>query len=149
MARGGRRGSRAFLRYLWALPNTMIGFLFVPLAFVSGGRVKPVDGILEVHGRAISWLLKRFVPLAGGAAAITLGHVVIGRNQTDLERCRGHEQVHVRQYERWGPLFLPAYFAAALIARLRGGDAYFDNPFERQAREESDEGELRGSTKTS
>ena len=137
MAGLARQALSATLRYLWTLPNTLIGACFVPLAYLSGGRVKPVEGILEVHGRAIAWLLRRFVPLAGGAAAITLGHIVIGRDEADLERCRSHEQAHVRQYERWGPFFLPAYFAAALVARLKGGDAYFDNPFERQARDES------------
>ena len=46
-----------------------------------------------------------------------------------------HELVHVRQYERWGPLFVPAYVGAAIVARIRGGRAYADNPFEIAARE--------------
>ena len=64
---------------------------------------------------------------------MTLGHVVLGRDRASLERSRGHERVHVRQCERWGPLFLPAYGMASLIVKLRGGDAYRDNPFEREA----------------
>jgi hypothetical protein len=61
--------------------------------------------------------------------------VVIGRDARALELTRAHERVHVRQYELWGPLFLPAYFAAGAYALVRGRDPYFDNRFEREARE--------------
>ncbi|MEZ6196296.1 MAG: hypothetical protein R3F20_11320 [Planctomycetota bacterium] len=98
-----------------------------------GGGARVVAGVLEVHGGGVSWGLRRLVPLPGGAAAITLGHVVLGRDAATLERTRRHERVHVRQYERWGPFFLPAYFAASLAARGRGGNAYRDNRFEREA----------------
>ena len=47
------------------------------------------------------------------------------------------ERVHVRQYERWGPFFLPAYFACSLAALARGRDAYRANPFEKEAFEKS------------
>ena len=53
------------LTYLWALPNTLLGALFVPVALLSGGGVRLVEGV-EVHGRALAWLLRRAVPLAGG-----------------------------------------------------------------------------------
>ncbi len=52
------------------------------------------------------------------------------------DRLLEHELVHVRQYERWGILLWPAYAVASLWAKLRGGDAYRDNHFERQARGE-------------
>lgn len=45
-----------------------------------------------------------------------------------------HELVHVRQFERWGPLFVPAYAIASIVARARGGRAYADNRFEIAAR---------------
>jgi hypothetical protein len=64
-------------------------------------------------------------------------HIVVGCDIHCLERTRRHERVHVRQVERWGPLFIPAYFTASLIARLRGGDAYLDNCFEREAYDRS------------
>ncbi len=67
------------------------------------------------------------------AAAMTLGHVVLGCTIADLERTRRHERVHVRQYERWGPCFLPAYFGASLVLKLMGRDAYRGNPFEIEA----------------
>ena len=60
-------------------------------------------------------------------------HVVLGRDETLLDLTREHERVHVRQCERWGPLFLPAYLLASVLVFLRGGRAYLDNPFEREA----------------
>lgn len=72
-------------------------------------------------------------PWGHGADAMTLGHVVIGRDAMALEGTRAHERVHVRQYERWGPFFVPAYFLAGAWALLRGGHPYFDNRFEREA----------------
>jgi hypothetical protein len=70
---------------------------------------------------------------ATGVLALTLGHVILGRDRSCLERCRRHERVHVGQYERWGPLFLPAYAASSLWQLACGRDPYRDNHFERQA----------------
>ena len=127
------RGLRP-LAYLWAGPATLVGLLILLVATVSGGRAQRVRGVLEVHGGLVRWLLTRLVPIAGGASAITLGHVVVGRDAECLARCRDHEHVHVRQYERWGPLMIPAYFASSLVAWLRGRHYYLDNAFERAAR---------------
>ncbi len=124
------------LAYLWAAPTTLAGLPFALLAKPTGGGVRRIDGVLEVHGGAAEWFLRRVTPLVmggPGASAMTLGHVVIGRDQAALDLSRDHERVHVRQTERWGPLFLPAYAAASLWAKLRGRDAYHDNPFEREA----------------
>ena len=121
------------VRYLWALPTTMLGILVAILSIVSGGRARWHSGVLEVHGGFASLFLRKLVPMAGGASAMTLGHVVIARDRECLDWTRTHERVHVRQCERWGPLFVPAYFCGALYARLRGGRAYRDNPFEREA----------------
>ncbi len=67
-------------------------------------------------------------------SAMTLGHVIIGLDERALDLCREHEQAHVRQVERWGALFIPAYLAASLLAWRRGGHYYLDNWFERDAR---------------
>lgn len=120
------------LRYVWALPTTCVGLIFVPLALLGGG-VQIVAGALEIHGPALRWLLRYATIVPGGASAITLGHVVVGASRRVLERTRVHERVHVRQVERWGPFFIPAYLLASVWTRLRGGDPYFDNPFEREA----------------
>jgi hypothetical protein len=71
----------------------------------------------------------------GGGAAMTFGHVILGRNQACLDRSRAHELVHVRQFERWGPLLLPLYVLAGWEVWRRGLDPHLDNPFELEAYE--------------
>lgn len=132
MLETGPAGPR-LLRYFWALPGTLLGLPFLGAAALTGGRVSARGGILEVHGGVVAWLLRRCVPIPGGAAALTLGHVVLGRSEADLTESRSHERIHVRQYERWGPLFLPAYFLASLYLLLSRRDCYHENPFEREA----------------
>jgi hypothetical protein len=121
------------LIYLWVLPTSLVGLLFAALALVSGGRMRVVDGVLEVHGGLVAAFLRHCTPLRGGASAMTLGHVVIGRTRELLDFTRAHERVHVRQAERWGPLFIPAYLLMSAVVYFRGGRAYEDNPFEREA----------------
>lgn len=121
------------LVYLWTLPTSAVGLVLAALALVSGGRARSVSGVLEVHGGLAAWLLRYATILPGGAAAITLGHVVAAVDAAALERTRTHERVHVRQAERWGPLFIPAYLLASAWCWLRRRDAYRDNPFEREA----------------
>ena len=121
------------MRYLWALPNTLLGLVLVPPTLLFGGRARIVEGVLEVHGPLLAALLRRVVPVPGGAAAMTLGHVVIGRDQHVLDFTRDHERVHVRQCERWGPAFIPAYLLAGAWAWVRGRGAYRGNYFEREA----------------
>ena len=127
---------RRALAYLWAAPTSAVGLPFVILARSTGGRAKLVDGVIECSGGAADFFLRRVTPLVmggRGASAMTLGHVVIAPDQATLDLSRDHERVHVRQAERWGPLFLPAYFAASAWAKLRGRDAYYGNRFEREA----------------
>jgi len=103
------------------------------MAAIGGGTVRAVAGVLEAEGPWLAWLLRRLTLPAAGVEALTLGHVVLGRNRSCLARCRRHERVHVGQYERWGPLFLPVYAASSLWQLARGRDPYRDNRFERQA----------------
>lgn len=126
-------GVRQGLAYVWASPTTTLGLVFAPVALLSGGGVQLVAGVVEIYGGGVAWLLRHATLLPGGASAMTLGHAVLGVDRLALELTRDHERVHVRQAERWGPLFVPAYLLASLIARLRGGDAYRDNRFEREA----------------
>jgi hypothetical protein len=120
------------VRYLWAAPTTAIGALVV-LAGLRHAQVRVVDGVLEAHGPTLAWMLRHLTFMPGGACALTLGHVVIGQDHAALESTRAHERVHVRQCEAWGPLFVPAYLAASLVAAARGRSAYYDNRFEIQA----------------
>ncbi len=67
---------------------------------------------------------------------MTLGHVILGRTKAALDISREHELIHVRQYERWGPLLGVAYWGCSLCLWLQGKDAYRDNPFEKAAWEQ-------------
>src|SRR6476620_3803523 len=86
----------AALRYLWAGPTTALGLL-ASLPALWRGHANVVDGVLEVHGPLLSWLLCHATLLPHGAAAMTLGHVVIARDRVSLDATRAHERVHVRQ----------------------------------------------------
>jgi len=123
---------REALRRLWAGPASLIGLAFVPLARVTGGRVRIVRGVVEASGGLLAPLLSRGNPWFP-IQAITLGHVVLGVSAETLERCRAHELVHVRQYERWGPLFPLLYLASSAAALGRGRGGYAGNAFEREA----------------
>ena len=124
---------RKVLAYLWASPASALGLLFALLA-LRGGRIARRDGVLEAYGPLIQSVLTHWTMIPGGVSAITFGHVVLGCDRGALDRSRTHERVHVAQYERWGPFFLPAYVVASVWASLRGGDFYLDNVFERAAR---------------
>src|SRR4051812_29290843 len=125
------------LVYLWTLPTTLVGLLVTLPTVLTGGHARWHTGVLEVYGGFASFLLRRLVPLPGGASAMTLGHVVIARDPAAHTHSRAHERIHVRQCERWGPLFIPAYLLSSLVLKVRGRDAYRDNPFEREAYENS------------
>ena len=119
-------------RYLWASPNTAIGLL-LGLAFAcGGGRMRAVAGVIEFSGGGLGRLLCKAPPPLR-FSAMTLGHVLLGVNEAELARVRAHEHVHVRQYERWGPFFLPAYLSSSLWQWLRGRNPYRDNAFEKEA----------------
>jgi hypothetical protein len=120
------------MRYVWAFPNTAIGLVLLPFALLTRGRAQIVDGVLEIYGGFLSSALG-YIPIVGGAAAMTLGHVVIARDRRSLMFTRRHERVHVRQCEVWGPAFIPAYFMAALWGLMTGAGGYHGNYFEREA----------------
>jgi hypothetical protein len=126
------------LLYLWVLPATLLGLLPIPIVLLQGGAVRVVRGVLEVHGGLVTGILRRGLPWVGPGAAMTLGHVVWGCDQTCLDKSREHERVHVRQYECLGPFFIPLYLLASFVALCRGRDPYRYNPFERAAFERVD-----------
>lgn len=112
-----------WLRVAWAAPWSVVGLVLSP--FFSSRRV--AHGVLLCEGagwpRRVGWRYR----------AITFGHVVLCVDRAD-DALIDHELVHVRQYERWGPLYIPAYLIASLKAKLSGGRAYTDNHFEVAAR---------------
>jgi len=119
--------------YLWTSPTSLPGCLLIVPTLCTGGRCRVVDGVLEVSGGFAAWALKHCTLLKGGATAMTLGHVVLARDLESHDLTRTHERVHVRQAERWGPFFLPAYGVASLVALLKGESAYRGNWFEKEA----------------
>src|ERR1044072_2360515 len=122
------------LAVIWASPWTLLGVAVGALGVATAGRVQRRCGVLEFHGGLVTTLLDA---LPYQPAAMTLGHVVLGRHASCLDQCRAHELVHVRQYERWGPFFIPAYFVSSLAQLVRGRRPYRDNFFEREAFEGS------------
>jgi hypothetical protein len=122
-----------WIRYGWAFPATAVGLIFVLLAWLSGGRARVVDGVIEVQGGLVTLFLRGDFPGFSAASARTLGHVILGLDQANLDSSRVHERTHVRQYECWGVLLLPAYLASSWSAWRRGLDPYYDNRFEREA----------------
>jgi hypothetical protein len=130
-AHGGlNRGlARRLLAYAWAAPNSLLGLLFGLVILLFGGRAQVREGAFEFcRGARLSRSRTPF-----GFTAITFGHVILGADEATLAGVRSHEQVHVRQYERWGPLFIPAYLLSSLVQLLRGRNPYRDNRFEREA----------------
>jgi hypothetical protein len=121
------------LAYVWAGPASCVGLLLAAFGTLGGGRIVRHTGVLEAEGPLLAWGLLHLTLLESGVSAITFGHVVLGTSRAALDATRVHERVHVRQYERWGPLFIPLYVAASLWAGVRGRHPYYDNPFERQA----------------
>ena len=127
-----RRAVGRAAAYVWAAPNSALGALGGLAVLCLGGRLRLVSGAAEFHGG----LAGRFfgsLPAPFRFGAITLGHVILGVSHAELVAVRTHERVHVRQYERWGVLFLPAYALSSGWQIVRGRCAYRDNVFERQA----------------
>ena len=121
---------RQLLRWLWASPASVVGLIVGAVGLCTGGKAIRIGPTLEFWGGAVSGLLQsRFIHARG----MTLGHVILGVSDSTLEAIRSHEWVHVRQYERWGPLFLPAYLLSSAVLWLSGRDPYWENPFEVEA----------------
>jgi len=120
----------------WAGPNTLIGLALGALMSLMGARSQIVRGVLEFSGGVLGSAIAK--PVARiPFRAITFGHVILGADATALDAARDHEHVHVRQYEAWGPFFLPAYVVSSLWQLACGRRCYRDNWFERQAYDQS------------
>jgi hypothetical protein len=138
---------RRFFTVLWVLPVSMFALPLLPLALAwplpanLRARWAVRNGVLEISSPALAWFLRGFWfrALSGGSgfAAATIGHVIVACDQPRLDACRAHEHAHVRQCERWGPLFPLVYVAAGLraaYAAKRWQAYYWDNAFEVEAR---------------
>jgi hypothetical protein len=125
------------LRWCWALPLSLPGLALWAVVRMAQGaqyaRVHRVRGIVvfSVQGKLVERLLKLYPFFEPDALCI--GCVVLARDEAMLAHLWVHELVHVRQALRWGILFPVLYLGASIWAVMRGQDAYYDNPFEREA----------------
>jgi hypothetical protein len=127
------RGWLTTAKLLWASPCSVVGVLLAAIPVALGGRAVWRRGALEVTYRQRlvgCGKLARSLPFRG----IVFGHVILAVTDEELHRIGPHERVHVAQYERWGPLFFPAYGLSSLWQLLRGRSPYRSNHFEVQAR---------------
>lgn len=129
-------------RVLWASPYTLLGLLLGLVGVLFGGRIRYRAGAFECCEGGTKWLVHQ-LPNGQFTLAITIGHVILGQTEAALDIAREHEHVHVRQYERWGPFFMPAYFLAGVYQWWNGKRFYRDNPFEREAFDVSERGDDR------
>jgi hypothetical protein len=92
-----------------------------------------VRAVLVEDPRVGLWFRAHAIPVQ----AQTLGHYVFSRGPIP-DRTLAHEFEHIRQWERYGPLFLPLYFGSSAAALFRGRRPYWDNRFEAAARRRAD-----------
>lgn len=119
------------LGHLWASANTIAG-LIVALAGATPAGCDGVCLLFVARRRGpVAWFFR-----SSGMAAFTWGAVVVVAEPHHLERVRliRHEHRHVAQQLVLGPLMPIAYGLCSLVAWLAGGDAYYDNALERDAR---------------
>lgn len=116
------RGALAHvLVYAWAAPVTLVGLL----VGAAAGVVPHIrEGVLLFGGaRGLTGAVLR----RRGFDATALGHVIVARS-TPSAALLAHELVHVRQAERFGPLFAPLYLGLLAVY------GYARHPLERAAR---------------
>jgi hypothetical protein len=110
------------LGFVWTLPNTLLGVVAGLLTFQ---RPRLAHGLLlfDRRPRGLTTFLR-----AIDREAMTLGYVVVSASPVEGTLLE-HERHHVRQYRRWGPLFIPAYLV------LAAAYGYRRHPMERAAEE--------------
>jgi hypothetical protein len=121
------------VRYAWPGLYTVVGLWAFIVPWQGSRRWIAHRGTIGIVGPAIERLLA-LAPIQGGASALTLGHTILAASEEAFFATWDHEFVHVRQYERWGPLFVPAYFICGWWQWMHGHHPYWDNPFEVEAR---------------
>lgn len=83
-----------------------------------------------------TWLNTNFF-IKYNVLAVTIGDNVCRVDQS--QHTLNHETVHVFQFRRLGPLFLPVYYLASFWAWIVTGNGYWENVFEQAARDQSGE----------
>jgi hypothetical protein len=130
------RGAKAFLgrqvrfRDLWrTLPGDLLGMIVMRGCGIDAPtrqvEADDVTAVLVEDPRVRRWFRAHLIPIR----AQTLGRYVFALKpvQDDI---LAHECEHIRQWERFGPFYLPLYFGSSAAEFLRGGRPYWDNAFE-------------------
>lgn len=109
-----------WLGFIWTSPNTLLGLLIGVFTFQ---RPRIAHGLLlfDRGPRGVTAVMRR-----ANRLAMTIGFVVVSSVPVE-GRLLVHERWHVRQYMRWGPLFIPVYLLLAI------GYGYRRHPMERAA----------------
>ena len=109
-----------WLGFVWTSPNTLIGLV---LGLCTFQRPRVADGaiIFDRTPRGLTALM-----LHANRVAMTVGFVILSARPV-TGRLLAHEQHHIRQYEAWGPLFIPVYLVLAI------GHGYRHHPMEVRA----------------
>ena len=101
------RGVTTALWFLWTLPNTLLGLVLVLFTFqrprLDGGAI-----VFDRGPRGVTWILARM-----NRTAMTVGFVILSADPLS-GTLLAHERHHVRQYCRWGPIFIPVYLLLAV-----------------------------------
>jgi hypothetical protein len=123
-----------WLRRTWRiLPGDLLGFMVMRGSGVRKPNRTAAEGdvtaLLVEDPRVGRYLDTGAMPIY----AQTLGRYIFCRGPID-ERILAHEMEHVRQWQRLGPLFLPAYFASSGLALVGGRHPYRANRYEEAAR---------------
>jgi len=115
-----------WLGFVWTLPNTLIGLVLGACTFRPP---RLAHGLLLFDGapRGLTALMAR-----ADRTAMTVGFVVLSSAPVE-GTLLAHEHHHVRQYEAWGPLFIPVYLLLAIPF------GYRRHPMEVRARRASGE----------
>jgi hypothetical protein len=109
-----------WLGFIWTSPNTVIGLV---LGFLTFQRPRVAHGALlfDRTPRGLTALMPRL-----NRSAMTVGFVILSARPL-TGTLLAHELHHIRQYEAWGPLFIPVYFLLAI------GFGYRRHPMEVRA----------------
>ena len=109
-----------WLGFVWTSPNTLIG-LVLGLGTFQRPRLAHGAIIFDRAPRGLTALMLR-----ANRVAMTVGFVILSA-QPVTGPLLAHEQHHIRQYEVWGPLFIPVYLVLAI------GYGYRRHPMEIRA----------------
>ncbi len=134
------RNFALFLGWLWALPVSIVGYIFA-----AGGGVDlwgtsdfTLTFIAKKDGLMFKWFER------AGMGGLTVGTVIFLRESWYVlhPEIMNHEGTHVRQTMLLGVLFPFAYYGSSLVVWMAGKNIYEDNPFEVHARKSEPAGRV-------